>query len=335
MSRLPSDRSFGTELLPSGSRNDAGLAARVRRLIGAGAVGAGVFALVLGSAYAQDAKPRPVIDSAPRKVAFGKAVVIRGHLDHGTDGDRVSLQRSTSGVWRDVRTAAVDDDLRVRFRIKGMRKSSGYRLVYAGGSSDAPAADSATRPRSDGIRVRVKPRLTLQVRPARVMAGQVVRVNGVLRPHEPGRRVTVKRRTTGGWGRIARPRVHDGRYSARFKPEDSSRSRVKVVFGGDATNTGARRKRRLIVYRPEFATWYGPGLYGNRTACGRTLGYETLGVAHRSLPCGTKVGILYRGRTITVPVIDRGPYGSAEWDLTRGTAARLGFTGRGTVGTVH
>ena len=37
---------------------------------------------------------------------------------------------------------------------------------------------------------------------------------------------------------------------------------------------------KLRVYRTSYASWYGPGLYGNRTACGQTLGYGTLGVAH-------------------------------------------------------
>jgi hypothetical protein len=45
------------------------------------------------------------------------------------------------------------------------------------------------------------------------------------------------------------------------------------------------------------------------------------------------VRLLFRGRTIAVPVIDRGPYGESEWDLTGATAERLGFGGRGTIGT--
>src|SRR5206468_12183409 len=45
----------------------------------------------------------------------------------------------------------------------------------------------------------------------------------------------------------------------------------------------------LRLMRVRTATWYGPGLYGRRTACGERLGPGTLGVAHRSLPCGTPV----------------------------------------------
>ena len=74
------------------------------------------------------------------------------------------------------------------------------------------------------------------------------------------------------------------------------------------------------------ATWYGPGLYGNDTACGQKLLPGTLGVAHRSLPCGTAVKFLYRGRTIVTRVIDRGPYSAGNaWDLTYAAARALRF----------
>ena len=80
-------------------------------------------------------------------------------------------------------------------------------------------------------------------------------------------------------------------------------------------------------YRVVKATWYGPGLYGNRMACGRRLTRSTIGVAHKRLPCGTKVALRYRGREIVVPVVDRGPYARGiEYDLTYATARKLGMT---------
>ena len=58
----------------------------------------------------------------------------------------------------------------------------------------------------------------------------------------------------------------------------------------------------------------------------------TLGVAHKTLPCGTKVKLRYHGRSVTVPVIDRGPYvAGRDYDLTEATKERLGFPGVGTV----
>ncbi len=67
-------------------------------------------------------------------------------------------------------------------------------------------------------------------------------------------------------------------------------------------------------------SWYGPGFYGSGTACGQEYSRTILGVAHRSLPCGTRVTFRNpaNGRQITVPVIDRGPYvPSRTWDLSR------------------
>jgi rare lipoprotein A len=88
----------------------------------------------------------------------------------------------------------------------------------------------------------------------------------------------------------------------------------------------------VTVYRPASASWYGPGLYGNRMACGGTLSPGTLGVAHKSLPCGTKVHLRNGGRTVTAPVVDRGPYvGNREFDLTARTKEKLGFGSTGTV----
>ncbi len=89
------------------------------------------------------------------------------------------------------------------------------------------------------------------------------------------------------------------------------------------------------MHKTSVATWFGPEDNGSQTACGVKLTKTVLGVAHKSLPCGTKVSFYFRGKRITVPVIDRGPYGpGVTWDLTEGTAAALGFTdvGRGKVG---
>jgi rare lipoprotein A (peptidoglycan hydrolase) len=76
-----------------------------------------------------------------------------------------------------------------------------------------------------------------------------------------------------------------------------------------------------------LATWFGPGFYGRQTACGQTLTPAVVGVANRTLPCGTLVRFGYKGRTATVPVIDRGPYAhnGAQWDLTTGAASALGM----------
>lgn len=74
-----------------------------------------------------------------------------------------------------------------------------------------------------------------------------------------------------------------------------------------------------------IASWYGPGFYGNRTACGQVYTPEIVGVAHRTLRCGTMVVLEYRGRTMTVPVIDRGPYiAGRTLDLSNATRLAMG-----------
>jgi rare lipoprotein A len=80
--------------------------------------------------------------------------------------------------------------------------------------------------------------------------------------------------------------------------------------------------------RTAGATWYGPGLYGNHTACGQTLRANTVGVAHRTLPCGTTVKFAYHGHQLVTQVIDRGPYTEGnDFDLTNGARRALRFEG--------
>jgi rare lipoprotein A (peptidoglycan hydrolase) len=79
-------------------------------------------------------------------------------------------------------------------------------------------------------------------------------------------------------------------------------------------------------------SWYGPGFYGKRTACGLAMTETLVGVAHRTLPCGTKITFRNpaNGRIVTATVVDRGPYVSGrQWDLTGGLCKKLGhcYTG--------
>ena len=48
--------------------------------------------------------------------------------------------------------------------------------------------------------------------------------------------------------------------------------------------------------------------------------------------CGTLVTLRYHGRSIRVPVVDRGPFvAGREFDLTEATKRALGFGDTGTV----
>jgi rare lipoprotein A len=95
--------------------------------------------------------------------------------------------------------------------------------------------------------------------------------------------------------------------------------------GGTSAPSPATSAKK--VHPTGIATWFGPGFYGKKTACGQTLTPSVVGVANRTLPCGTLVKVGYKGHTMTVPVLDRGPYAHhADWDLTAGAAQALGIT---------
>jgi rare lipoprotein A (peptidoglycan hydrolase) len=157
---------------------------------------------------------------------------------------------------------------------------------------------------------------------------------------QSGSRVTVKGRIAPGtallqiqrgnrWVTLDRDRTDAaGRYVLRKRVRGPLSARARVRTSRGETRTVGR----LNVYRRAYASWYGPGLFGNRLGCGGRLSTGSQGVAHKSLPCGTKVTFRHRGRVVRVRVIDRGPYvGGREYDLTAATARRLGFKGHGPV----
>jgi rare lipoprotein A len=162
-----------------------------------------------------------------------------------------------------------------------------------------------------------------------VRMGRRAVVRGRIQP--AGATVALQVRRNGRWVTLDRDRADaQGRYVLRNRMASpmSVRARVRVSRGP----AGKHGLGRLNVYRHALASWYGPGFYGRTTGCGGSLGTSQLGVAHKSLPCGTRVTLRHRGRVVRVPVIDRGPYaGAREYDLTAATARRLKFKGHGTI----
>jgi len=129
----------------------------------------------------------------------------------------------------------------------------------------------------------------------------------------------------------------DGSYLARWKADVLGVLRIRAVVQnpGQATAASASPEVGVTVYRQALATWYGPGFYGRKTACGVKMTHALMGVAHRKLACGTPVAISYNGRRLSVPVIDRGPFANgAKYDLTYATAQALGFTVTDRVGAL-
>jgi rare lipoprotein A (peptidoglycan hydrolase) len=124
------------------------------------------------------------------------------------------------------------------------------------------------------------------------------------------------------------------RYGSFIDQTDWAVRTLQREAGIAADGVVRRTTRKALAARMprQRATWYGPGLYGNRTACGQKLRKKTIGVAHRKLPCGTPVVFAYKGRWVRAKVIDRGPFRRGyRWDLTERLARSLGAINAGTV----
>ena len=191
------------------------------------------------------------------------------------------------------------------------RRKLSRAVLAAGALSISAAAPAAAQPDVAKKRLNVR-------------AGQRAVVVGAT---TPGQTVSLQVRRRGHWRTLARDRATSGRYRLRARVRRTMTAPVRVHDGAST-----RRLGRLNVYRFANASWYGPGLYGNRLGCGGTLAPGRLGVAHKTLPCGSRVTLRHRGRTVRVRVIDRGPYvGGREYDLTEATARKLRFRGHGAI----
>jgi len=201
-------------------------------------------------------------------------------------------------------------------------------------STPTPAAAAAAERAPAGQRPRPRAALRVGLRRLHVVAGGRASVRGVVRAGgaaASGASVALQVRRASGWSTLTRGRTgRGGRFSLADRRSRTESAKVRVRVSGARLRPATRGLGRLEVYRRAYASWYGPGLYGNRLGCGGTLGVGTLGVAHKSLPCGTQVTFRRGGRSVRVRVIDRGPYvGGREYDLTAATAQRLGFRGHG------
>jgi rare lipoprotein A len=134
-----------------------------------------------------------------------------------------------------------------------------------------------------------------------------------------------------GWSTVSHARTNArGRFNMSYAPRRIGSQLLRLRFAGDTRDLAARRRLGTMnVYRLAGASWYGGG---GGMACGGQLTSSTLGVANKTLPCGTLVTLRYNGRTIRVPVVDRGPYVEGrEFDLTEAAKYALGFGDTGNV----
>jgi hypothetical protein len=168
-------------------------------------------------------------------------------------------------------------------------------------------------------------RVSVTSRHLNALEGRTVRVLGALHPAIAREPVVLQARRGGRWRTVAHTRTGaQGRFRLRFVPGEATTEALRV-----AARKATRRVGLLNVYREVVASYYGGG---GSLACGGELTSSTMGVANKTLPCGTLVTLRYGGHSVRVPVVDRGPYvPGREFDLTEATKQALGFPGLGSV----
>jgi rare lipoprotein A len=234
-----------------------------------------------------------------------------------------------------------------------VKSSRGRRLLLcaavaafaapAASAQDPPSTGGAQAPpppATQGVVTAQSPQVTVATR-AGPMLRRYARFRGTTAADQAGRTVTIERfdDATQAWAGVATATVAaDGTYVARWRTDRTGEYRVRAVIGaaGQAVAASATPELAITVHRQALATWFGPGFYGRRTACGQRMSRTLLGVAHKTMKCGTQVAVLYKGRRITVPVVDRGPFRrGTDWDLTAATAQALRFEHTDRVGAVR
>jgi rare lipoprotein A len=213
--------------------------------------------------------------------------------------------------------------------------------AFAGDPPSNGGTQAPPPPQTEGVISAAGPQIAIATR-AGTMVRKLARFRGNVPAAAAGRNLTVERfdAKTQAWSAIATTTVQaDGSYVARWRAETPGEYRIRAVLQSASYATaasGASPELAITVHRPAMATWYGPGFYGHKTACGVKMTRTLLGVAHKKLPCGTQVAVLYKGHRITVPVVDRGPFrrGTA-YDLTAATAQALGFEHTDRLGAVR
>jgi hypothetical protein len=301
------------------------------------AIPASALAFAQGQSLAQSA---PQLTVYPQHIQYGGEVTVSGTTSTTDSGQQLVLDYQQPGTQpQPVAYTNVQSDGSFRFATP-MWRSGLVSVQTAGGSTTATTAVTAAQPAvasnaggsplpgTSPEPVTVTPKLVVPKAPINVLSGQAVAVRGRLVPGVAGRTVQLDGRDGGSWRKLTTAHTTaSGRFDLHYSPGSLGAEQLRVRFLGDQTNGPSSEHAPLLTaYRPAGASWYDDG---GGTACGF---HATMGVANRTLPCGTHVTFSYNGRTVTAVVDDRGPFvAGRDWDLNQNTAAALGFGGVDTV----
>ena len=273
------------------------------------------------------AEERRATVDAEASVRIGDSTQLRGEFPDSPNAEVAVLHRpATEDSYRRVGSAQTGAGGRWKARIKPRRTGDWRAELVTAAPANALTGQAAPDSTSDAERIRVRSRT--RVKPSRrdVVAGREIEIRGRVAP--AGQRDVVV--SVGGQSKRTRA-DKDGRFEIDWKPSSAGKYAVRAYAKRNKEAIGSKdRGANVTAYRYAMASWYGPGFFGNRTACGQTLTTSTRGVAHKTLPCGTRLSIRHGSREVQVRVIDRGPYhGNREFDLTQATKNDLGFGSTG------
>ena len=120
--------------------------------------------------------------------------------------------------------------------------------------------------------------------------------------------------------------------AVRARPVRATRGAARVAVAVPPRVVGSRVARVPVQGRSfsGYATWYGPGFHGRRTANGETFDTHEMTAAHKTLPFGTLLHVCTYRRCVDVRINDRGPFGRGRVvDLSYAAARQLGIAYQG------
>ncbi len=254
------------------------------------------------------------------RVQHGTRIKVSGAVERRSSRVGLYFRPSDSRRWHRLKKVEPDRSGRYVTSVAA-RRNGQIRAVSSAGTTSTPK------------KIRVRSRISVASVKKYTPVGSRVLIRGTVSP--AGRR-PVKAVISGSGGKVVRTRTTSGgSFRITWRPDSTGSHRLRLFAGGNGeAASDASRRIRVTGLRQTHASYFGPGLFGGPLACGGRLSSGTRGVAHKTLPCGSKVTLRYRGRTVTTRVVDRGPFvAGREFDLTYATRNDLGFGDLGYVWT--
>jgi len=285
-----------------------------------------VLAIAIPGVALADGGGTTPIEAAPsiglrintHKPVWGDVVRVSGSRASRSRGRVTVWLQSSEGLRRSVGSSL--PSRHGRWSVRFHATHGGVVGATQGAIATAASVRGGTR-LLVGVHLAAKPAVALQAHSRVLVMGQV-------RPRGRWHWRIIRHTRTGDRQVASGTTSRSGRIVHRANAKRGDKFVLTVSSGGGLIGRSATTVVKRL--RPALASWY--GLYGEGLACGGTLGVNQIGVAHKTLKCGTKVTISYRGRTIVAPVIDRGPFiAGREFDLTGAAARALHFDGVDTV----